>query len=175
MKTLFKILLLLFIIFLSAIISIFLFLNRPAGNIKQNSIEFEIRKGDTSYSVSQRLFLHNYIRSKKLFIIIVRTLGMDKKLKKGWVKLESGSTTVKIINSIYNMYHKSRLVHCDMSAYNILIYKNNPYLIDLGQALLLDHPKSHEYLKRDIHNIVKYFIKYDIKFDENKIYNKIVL
>jgi RIO kinase 1 len=79
-----------------------------------------------------------------------------------------------IINSIKDMYDKARLIHCDMSAYNILYYKKNPYIIDLGQALLIDHPKANEYLKRDIHNIVKYFIKYDIKSDEMKIYNSII-
>jgi RIO kinase 1 len=80
----------------------------------------------------------------------------------------------QIIKSIIKMYNKADLVHCDMSAYNILIYKNDPYIIDLGQALLTEHPKSNEYLKRDIHNIVNYFNNYGIKSDENKIYKKII-
>lgn len=79
----------------------------------------------------------------------------------------------KIINIIVKMYKKANLVHCDMSPYNILLYKNKLYIIDLGQALLLDHPKANDYLKRDIHNIVKFFIKYDIKSNENNIFNKI--
>ncbi len=79
----------------------------------------------------------------------------------------------KIIDFIKKMYQKAQLVHSDMSSFNILIYKNNPYLIDLGQAVLIDHPNSHDFLKRDIKNIVSYFKKYNIKESEMQIYNNI--
>jgi RIO kinase 1 len=78
-----------------------------------------------------------------------------------------------LIGSISKMYKKAGLVHADLSAFNVLIYRNKPYLIDLGQGVLLEHPLSYEFLKRDIHNIVHYFKKYDIKADEEKIYNNI--
>ncbi len=75
-----------------------------------------------------------------------------------------------IIQYLKKMYKKANLVHGDLSAFNILIYKNNPYLIDLGQAVLIEHPNSDELLKRDIHNILNYFKKYNIKSDEKEIY-----
>ena len=71
------------------------------------------------------------------------------------------------------MYKKAKLVHGDMSAFNILVHNNQPYLIDLGQGTLLEHPNAHEFLKRDIHNIVKYFNKYGIKTEEKEIYKNI--
>lgn len=80
----------------------------------------------------------------------------------------------EIIDFIDKMYNKAELVHGDISAYNILIHKNKPYLIDLGQGVLTEHPNALDFLKRDIQNIVKYFKKYNIKADENKIYKKIV-
>jgi RIO kinase 1 len=79
-----------------------------------------------------------------------------------------------IINYIKVMYKKGEMVHSDLSAFNILIYRKKPYIIDLGQGVLLEHPRSLEFLKRDIGNIVRYFKKYDIRADANKIYNKIV-
>ena len=79
-----------------------------------------------------------------------------------------------IINYIKVMYKKGKMVHSDLSAFNILIYRKKPYIIDLGQGVLLEHPRSLEFLKRDIYNIVRYFKKYDIQTDANKIYNKIV-
>jgi len=78
-----------------------------------------------------------------------------------------------IIDYISKMYKKAELVHSDLSAYNVIIHRNRPYLIDLGQGVLTEHPNAHEFLKRDVHNIVSYFKKYDIYSKEDKIYNKI--
>ena len=75
----------------------------------------------------------------------------------------------ELIKFISLMYSKAELVHADLSAYNVLIHKNKPYVIDIGQGVLLEHPSSLEFLKRDIHNIVQYFKKFDIKEDEEKI------
>jgi RIO kinase 1 len=78
-----------------------------------------------------------------------------------------------LIDFISIMYKKAGLVHSDMSAFNVLMYDKKPYLIDLGQGVLLEHPHSYEFLKRDIHNIVGYFKKYKIKEDEKQIYEDI--
>lgn len=79
-----------------------------------------------------------------------------------------------IVGYIKKMY-KIRLVHGDISAFNVLMYKKNPYLIDVGQSVLLDHPRADYFLKRDIHNLVSYFRKYNIKRDEEKIYKDITM
>lgn len=79
----------------------------------------------------------------------------------------------EVIKFISLMYIKAELVHADLSAYNVLIYKNKPYIIDIGQGVLLEHPSSLEFLQRDIHNIVQYFKKYDIHKDEEIILNTI--
>ncbi len=78
-----------------------------------------------------------------------------------------------IIDFISKMYKKAELVHSDLSAYNVIIHRNKPYLIDLGQGVLIEHPNAHDFLKRDIHNIVSYFKKYNVYSDENNIYNAI--
>ena len=78
-----------------------------------------------------------------------------------------------LVNFIEKMYKKAKLVHSDISAFNVLIHQNKPYLIDVGQAVLLEHPLAYDFLKRDIHNLANYFKKYNLKSDEQKIYNKI--
>jgi RIO kinase 1 len=72
------------------------------------------------------------------------------------------------------MYNEANMVHADLSEFNILIYKNKPYLIDLGQGVLLKHPRAFDFLRRDIHNILNHFNKYGIDEDELKLYNKII-
>ncbi len=55
------------------------------------------------------------------------------------------------------MYREAHLVHADLSEYNILISNNGPVIIDVGQAIVLDHPNSRDYLLRDVKNICRYF------------------
>jgi len=78
-----------------------------------------------------------------------------------------------IINFISKMYKKANLVHADISAFNILIHKKKAILIDLGQGVLIDHPESDNYLRRDIQNTVNYFKKYNINSDAEKIYKNV--
>ena len=78
-----------------------------------------------------------------------------------------------ILHFISLMYNDAGIVHADLSPYNILMYQNKPYIIDVGQGVLLEHPQAYEFLKRDIHNIVHYFRKFDIKADEKEIFNRI--
>ena len=79
----------------------------------------------------------------------------------------------EIMTFITRMY-KARIVHADLSAFNILMFRQKSYIIDVGQAVLLDHPTAIEFLKRDIHNIVYYFKKYDIKNNEHTIFEKLM-
>ncbi len=79
-----------------------------------------------------------------------------------------------LVSYISKMYNKAGLVHGDISAYNILYFKDDCYLIDLGQGVLVEHPNSLEFLKRDIKNVVNYFNKYNIRADAEEIYNKLL-
>lgn len=79
----------------------------------------------------------------------------------------------EIMIFIERMY-RNKVVHADLSAFNILLFRQKPYLIDAGQAVLLDHPSSEEFLKRDIHNIVSFFKKYDIEGNETQFLKKLM-
>ena len=79
----------------------------------------------------------------------------------------------RLITAIDRMYTKVDIVHADLSEYNILMHKKKPYIIDLGQGVLKEHPYADEFLRRDIHNIVHFFKKYDIFDDEETVYNRV--
>jgi RIO kinase 1 len=57
------------------------------------------------------------------------------------------------------LFKKAKLVHGDFSEYNIFKTENGLVLFDLGSAVDLEHPKAHEFLKRDIENISNFFVK----------------
>jgi len=58
---------------------------------------------------------------------------------------------------IKNLYRKARLVHGDLSEYNILTGPEGLILIDMAQAVTLEHPKAHNFLFRDIQNMNRFF------------------
>jgi RIO kinase 1 len=55
--------------------------------------------------------------------------------------------------------HEAELVHGDLSEYNILLWRGLPYIIDVGQAVPLDHPYAEEWFWRDMKNMSRYFTK----------------
>ncbi len=66
---------------------------------------------------------------------------------------------------IYNMllmclkrlYGKAKLVHGDLSEYNIMVWKDRPVLFDVSQAVPISHPMADFLLRRDLTNLNKFF------------------
>ena len=81
-----------------------------------------------------------------------------------------------ILENIRRGVLNGRIVHGDLSEYNIMIHNGKPYFIDVGQAVLLDHPRAREFLERDIKNVLNYFKrKYGIiKPTFEEVYNYII-
>ncbi|MCQ5362137.1 MAG: serine protein kinase RIO [Candidatus Verstraetearchaeota archaeon] len=74
----------------------------------------------------------------------------------------------QILNAIKNLYLNARLVHADLSEYNIMVYDGKAYLIDFGQAVPREHPMSWEFLKRDVVNILRFFKKAGLNVPEEE-------
>lgn len=74
----------------------------------------------------------------------------------------------QLIENYAKMLYGAKLVHADFSAYNILIDPETQKItiIDVGQAVLQNHPKAKEFLKRDILNITEFLQK---KYSEKDI------
>ncbi|MFX1504454.1 MAG: serine protein kinase RIO [Promethearchaeota archaeon] len=69
----------------------------------------------------------------------------------------------ELLNFIKELYQKAKLVHGDLSEFNILYHNQKPVVIDISQAVSIHHPKAEVYLVRDIKNIFKYFEKLGIE------------
>ncbi|MCS7120992.1 MAG: serine protein kinase RIO [Archaeoglobaceae archaeon] len=89
------------------------------------------------------------------------------------IKDVAGEIFEEVLKNVKLLYRKAELVHADLSEYNLILY-DKVYLIDLGQAVLKDHPKAEFYLKRDIKNLVRFFSKYGLKVDVDEIYKEVV-
>ncbi|MHA2008667.1 MAG: serine protein kinase RIO [Promethearchaeota archaeon] len=81
----------------------------------------------------------------------------------------------EVLNFIKNLFQKAKLVHGDLSEFNILYHNQKPVIIDISQAVSIQHPKAEIYLSRDIKNIFKYFEKLGIEEqDPAEFYYKVV-
>lgn len=65
----------------------------------------------------------------------------------------------RLLTYVKKLYQKAKLVHADLSEYNIMIWKNAPVLFDVAQAVTLEHPMADQFLRRDLRNLYKYFKK----------------
>ncbi len=93
-------------------------------------------------------------------VLALEFVGKDGIPTKTLVESEvNGDDYKSAIRLIKQLYKKARLVHGDFSEYNIFKTENGLVLFDLGSAVDLEHPKAHEFLKRDIENISNFFVR----------------
>ncbi|MBD3259743.1 serine protein kinase RIO [Candidatus Woesearchaeota archaeon] len=79
----------------------------------------------------------------------------------------------KLVLENMKKLHKLKLVHADLSEYNILNHQEKPVFIDFSHATPLDTPNADELIKRDIKNICRYFKKLGVETTEKKIWDYI--
>lgn len=103
----------------------------------------------------------------KAHVMVMSFLGNNK----GWpaprlrdVEFESDDASTRwrdlyldLIGYIRKMYQVCRLVHADLSEYNLLYHDQKVYLIDVSQSVEHDHPRSLEFLRMDVKNISDFF------------------
>ena len=68
-----------------------------------------------------------------------------------------------LITYLKRLYRKAKLVHGDISEYNVMIWRGLPVLIDVSQAVPLEHPNSEMFLMRDLRNLNRYFGKLGVE------------
>lgn len=78
-----------------------------------------------------------------------------------------------IVEYMHRLYTGARLVHGDLSFFNILNHSGEPVIIDVSQAMVLDHPLAMELLERDIKNVVRDFKRLGVSVSEEDIRKKI--
>ncbi len=113
-------------------------------------------------------------------ILLMEFIGKDgipmPQLKDIKLTHEETAKIFKMIADYMNLlYTKAKLVHADLSEYNILIDVNKmvPVIIDMGQSVTTDHFHAEKYLRRDVTNIARFFEKINFPVDEEKMISMI--
>jgi RIO kinase 1 len=97
------------------------------------------------------------VKDKILLMELIGNEGVPYPLLKDTPNVICQDTLNQILEQTKQLVQKADLVHADLSAYNILMAKKTPYLIDMSQSVLISHPKALEFLKRDLNNIMSFF------------------
>ncbi|WOL03727.1 serine/threonine-protein kinase RIO1-like [Canna indica] len=100
----------------------------------------------------------------RLHVLVMEFIG-----KAGWAapRLKDAALSedklhecyLEIITTMRTLYQKCKLVHGDLSEYNILYFEGHLYIIDVSQSVDLDHPCALEFLKEDCVHVSDFFRK----------------
>ncbi|KYH39151.1 MAG: hypothetical protein AYL30_000830 [Candidatus Hecatellales archaeon B24] len=103
------------------------------------------------------------VRNNVLVVEFIGEKGVPAPLLRE-VELENPEETyLELLEAVRFLYRKAELVHGDLSEYNIMVFKGQPVIFDLSQAVLLSHSMADEFLRRDLKNLNKYFGKLGVK------------
>ncbi|XP_048451543.1 serine/threonine-protein kinase RIO1 [Rhincodon typus] len=69
---------------------------------------------------------------------------------------------LSVIQYMRRMYKDARLVHADLSEFNLLYHNGGVYIIDVSQSVEHDHPCALEFLRKDCLNINDFFRKHGV-------------
>ncbi|KAK7469275.1 Serine/threonine-protein kinase rio1 [Stygiomarasmius scandens] len=69
----------------------------------------------------------------------------------------------ELVLVIRKMYHQCKLVHADLSEYNILFHEDHLWIIDVSQSVEHDHPSAFDFLRKDLVNVEEFFRRLGVK------------
>lgn len=106
-------------------------------------------------------------------VLVMEFIGDEKPaplLKYYFNYIENKKEFFENLLDIYKkIYKKSKLIHGDFSEYNLLVYKNSIYVIDVSQAIPIHSKASDQYLIRDMKNILNISKQLGLKYELRNI------
>ncbi|KAJ6585026.1 RIO1 family-domain-containing protein [Mycena capillaripes] len=69
----------------------------------------------------------------------------------------------ELLLAVRTLFHRCRLVHADLSEYNILYHAEHLYIIDVSQSVEHDHPSAFDFLRNDLKNAEDFFARRGVR------------
>ena len=80
-----------------------------------------------------------------------------------------------LLTYVKRLYQKAKLVHGDLSEYNIMMWKGLPVIFDMSQSVTLSHPMADFMLRRDLANLNRFFSRLGVTvLSEEDLHKQVV-
>jgi RIO kinase 1 len=80
-----------------------------------------------------------------------------------------------IVTYLKRLYQKAKIVHGDLSEYNIMMWKGRPVVFDVSQSVSTQHPLADFMLRRDLANVNRFFSRLNVKVIPIEEFHKMVV
>ncbi|XP_067463125.1 serine/threonine-protein kinase RIO1 [Thunnus thynnus] len=104
------------------------------------------------------------LRSHVLLMSFIGKDNMPAPLLKNAALSESKARELylQVLQNMRKMFQDARLVHADLSEFNMLYHNGDAYIIDVSQSVEHDHPHALEFLRKDCSNVNEFFVKHGV-------------
>ncbi|XP_053570958.1 serine/threonine-protein kinase RIO3 [Bombina bombina] len=116
----------------------------------------------------------------KKHVLVMCFIGKDQvpapTLKEAKLSMEELNTAYyQVLSMMKQLYEQCRLVHADLSEYNMLWHEGKVWLIDVSQSVEPTHPHGLEFLYRDSRNVSQFFQKAGVAdvLNERDLFNAV--
>lgn len=80
-----------------------------------------------------------------------------------------------IVTYVKRLYQRAKIVHGDLSEYNIMMWKGKPVVFDVSQSVSIQHPLADFMLRRDLENVNRFFKRLEVDvYPVEELYKKVV-
>jgi RIO kinase 1 len=80
-----------------------------------------------------------------------------------------------LVTYVMRLYKKAKLVHGDLSEYNVMMWKGRPVVFDMSQSVSVEHPMADFMLTRDLTNLNRFFSRLNVKVYPVEEFHKMVV
>ena len=119
----------------------------------------EFRNLMVAYKAGVRVPKPITVKNNVLLMEFIGKDGVSAPLMKEAELRGSKKTFQRLLAYVKKLYREAKLVHGDLSEYNVMIWNGEPVVFDVSQAVPLEHPNAEQLLLRDLQNLHRFFKK----------------
>lgn len=135
----------------------------------------EFKNLEQAYDAGVRVPKPIVVRENILVMEFIGVNGIPAPLLKDYTPDNPEAIYRRILSNIGLLWVKAGIVHGDLSEYNVMVWRGEPIIFDLSQALSIEHPNAYTLLLRDLKNINMFFSRFGLNIeDEEELASRII-